>query len=112
MCLLFCIFALLHRIITVKGGIDMSKQPHESSENTVILPTAPGANPSSFPDFNVPVVLDPLSPGDGGEAIDLPGGSRIAPNGAVIEEPMSAVPEIDPPNEYTPDKEDLDLMIM
>lgn len=90
----------------------MSKQSKDPSENTVILPTSPGANPSSFPDFRVPIKMEPLPDGNGGEAVDLPGGSRIAPNGAVIEEPMSEVPEIEPPNKYTPDKEDLNLLIM
>lgn len=47
-----------------------------------------------------------------GDYVDLPDGSRIAPNGAVIEEPMSEVPEILPPNGYTPEKEDLDLLIL
>ena len=90
----------------------MSKHPKNNQENAVILPTGPGANPSSFPDFNVPVRMDPRPFVSGGEGEDLPGGSRVAPNGAVIEEPMSAVPEIDPPHEYTPEQEDLNLLIM
>lgn len=91
----------------------MSKEPHESAENTVILPTVPGANPSSFPDFRVPVELNAAQPEPKREdGIELPDGSRVAPNGAVIEEPMSTVPEVAPPNEYTPEKEDLDLLIM
>lgn len=91
----------------------MSKGSYDPSENTVILPTAPGANPSSFPDLKIPIELHPTEPEPrGDDYVDLPGGSRIAPNGAVIEEPMSKVPEVAPPNEYTPDKEDLDLLIM
>ena len=48
----------------------------------------------------------------GGDYIELPGGSRVAPNGAVIEEPANSLPEVLPPNEFTPEKEDLDLLIM
>ena len=47
-----------------------------------------------------------------GNYIDLPGGGHIAPNGAVIHDPCSDIPEVLPDNEYTPDKEDLDLLIM
>ena len=47
-----------------------------------------------------------------GDYIDLPDGGRIAPNGAVIEEPMSEIPEIAPPYGFTPEQEDLDLLIM
>lgn len=47
-----------------------------------------------------------------GDYIDLPDGSHIAPNGAVIEEPLNTVPEVLPPHEFTEEKEDLDLMIM
>ena len=47
-----------------------------------------------------------------GDYADLPDGSHVAPNGAVIEEPMSEAPEIAPPYSYTPEKEDLDLLIM
>lgn len=99
-------------MIIPKGGVLMNREPYENPENTVIIPTAPGANPSSFPDFTVPVKVNPSPVRGGEEAIDLPGGSRIAPNGAVIEEPMSSVPEVTPPNKYTPDQEDLDLLIM
>lgn len=90
----------------------MKQRKHDSPENTVVLPTAPGANPSSFPDFSVPVTIEPPPVNGAGDRIELPDGSRIAPNGAVIEEPMDAVPEVLPPNRYTPDKEDLDLLIM
>ena len=48
----------------------------------------------------------------GGDYVDLPDGGHIAPNGAVIEEPYSSVPEVLPPHEFTPEKEDLDLLIM
>ncbi len=99
-----------------------TKDPHE---NSVVLPTAPGSNPSSFPGINVPVKPDiglPDRRGDdfngvpdrrgGGDYIDLPGGGHVAPNGAVIHDPCSDLPEVRPDNAYTPDKEDLDLLIM
>lgn len=102
-----------------------------NSENHVILPAAPGSNPSSFP----PGVIFPVEPtnpvqpsidlpgrdgGDfsgvpdrqGGDYIDLPDGGHVAPNGAVIHDPCSDIPEVRPDNEYTPDKEDLNLLIM
>lgn len=44
--------------------------------------------------------------------IPLPDGRNIAPNGAVIRNPWSEQPEIRPDNEYTPEKEDLNLLIM
>lgn len=93
---------------------DNRNEYSEQKMHTVILPTAPGANPSSFPDFKVGLEMQVPDPRreHRGDYIDLPDGSHIAPNGAVIEEPMSGVPEVAPPNEYTPDKEDLDLMIM
>ena len=47
-----------------------------------------------------------------GEGIPQPDGSRIAPNGAVIRDPLSDQPEILPGYEYTPEKEDLNLLIM
>lgn len=79
----------------------------------VVLPTAPGANPSSCPDFKVGLELDAAAPSPGEEdREDLPDGSRIAPNGAVIDDPMNRAPEIEPPNKYTPEKEDLDLLLM
>ena len=91
----------------------MSQQPHDNSQNTVILPTAPGANPSSFPDFKVGLELRAHdAPQRGEDSVELPDGSRAAPNGAVIEEPISTEPEILPPHRYTPEKEDLNLLIM
>ena len=91
---------------------DMSEK-NKNPEYPVIIPTAPGANPSSFPDPSVPIDPDAFNVRQGrGDYIDLPSGGHIAPNGAVIEEPASAIPEVLPPNEYTPDKEDLNLLIM
>ena len=59
----------------------------------------------------VPTDMPPL--GDGvGEYIPQPDGTNIAPNGAVIRNPWSDQPEIKPDHEYTPEKEDLNLMIM
>ena len=51
-------------------------------------------------------------PTGGGEYIPQPDGSNIAPNGAVIRNPWSEQPEIKPDNEYTDEKEDLNLLIM
>lgn len=91
----------------------MSENNHADNSYAKILPTAPGANPSSFPDPAVPIELEMTGARQRrAEQIELPDGNRIAPNGAVIEDPSSAVPEVLPPNEYTPDKEDLDLLIM
>ena len=86
----------------------------DKNYHTVVLPTMPGANPSSFPDMKIAIEMDVEDPPcEGrGDYVNLPDGSHIAPNGAVIEEPMNNVPEVAPPNEYTPDKEDLDLLIM
>ena len=96
-------------------------------ENRVIIAAGPGANPSSFPKFDTAVDPQAGLPdeqrhgGKGcempsgqnrGNYIDLPGGGHIAPNGAVIHDPCSDIPEVLPDNEYTPDKEDLDLLIM
>ena len=47
-----------------------------------------------------------------GDYIPRPDGSNIAPNGAVVKNPWSDQPEIKPDHEYTPEKEDLDLLIM
>lgn len=98
------------------------------NENGVVIATGPGANPSSFPRYDTPV--DPLAglpdeerhAGDdsgmpdggrrGGDYIDLPDGGHVAPNGAVIHDPCSDLPEVKPDNEYTPEKEDLNLLIM
>lgn len=110
----------------------MSKNdPKNNIENGVVIAAGPGANPSSFPKFDTPV--DPLAgvpdeerrgdpqPDDydgfpgrrgGGDYIDLPGGGHVAPNGAVIHDPSSDVPELKPDHEYTPEKEDLNLLIM
>ena len=51
-------------------------------------------------------------PAKGGNCIPQPDGSHIAPNGAVIRNPWSEQPEIEPGHEYTPEKEDLNLLIM
>ena len=57
------------------------------------------------------------SPDMGSEAefVPIPGDTRvghIAPNGAVIHDPCSDLPEVKPDNEYTPEKEDLNLLQM
>jgi hypothetical protein len=92
------------------------RQNHEETYPTV-YPTGPGSNPSSFPGFNVPV--DPSSglpgdvPDDGaeGEYITLTDGRRITPDGEPIADPPSPVREVRPDYAYTPDEEDLDLII-
>ena len=48
----------------------------------------------------------------GAEGAGSVDGYRESTDGAVIEEPLSDVPEVLPPNKYTPQKEDLDLLIM
>ena len=50
--------------------------------------------------------------GEPAEFLTRPDGSHIAPNGAVIRDPMSSQPEIEPDHEYTEEKEDLNLLIM
>ncbi len=89
--------------------------PNNENNHHIILPTAPGSNPSSFPTFDVaidPEIELPSEERQGGDYIDLPGGGHVAPNGAVINNPNSEVPEVRPDHEYTPEKEDLNLMIM
>ena len=92
----------------------MMTDHHTNNETPKVLPTAPGANPSSFPDVSVPVIIPDMDPPKNGrgDCVDLPDGSRIAPNGAIVEEPQSSIPEVLPPNEFTPEKEDLNLLIM
>ena len=98
----------------------MSDKRQNNEENyPVIYPTGPGSNPSSFPSFNVSadpsVGLPGDTPADGeesGENITLTDGRRITPSGDYIVDPSSSTQEIKPDNEYTPEKEDLDLLIM
>ena len=102
------------------------KDKHENTGG-VVIPGLPGANPSSFPKYDIPV--DPKAglpaeerggedgyelPGrqGRGDYIDLPEGGHVAPNGAVIHDPCGDLPEVLPDHEYTPEKEDLDLLIM
>ena len=67
---------------------------------------------------NYPVRIPDDSPvggtigGEFDDPIILPDGRRVTPSGDVIRDPSSSVPEIMPPHEYTPEKEDLDLLIM
>ena len=55
---------------------------------------------------------------DGSEFVPFPGtsvpipGTDIAPNGAVIRNPWSQKSEVEPDHEYTPEQEDLNLLIM
>ena len=93
----------------------MSEKQYEDHSNRVIIAAGPGANPSSFPKYDTAV--DPQSelPEEekrGGDYIDLPDGGHVAPNGAVVRDPCSDLPEVRPDNEYTPEKEDLNLLIM
>ena len=50
--------------------------------------------------------------GSSAEYVPMPGDNRtvIAPNGAIIRNPWSEQTEIEPDNEYTPEKEDLNLI--
>ena len=71
-----------------------------------------------YEEENYPVRLPQDSPYDGvegegnGDFVTLPDGRRVAPNGDIIRDPNSAVPEVLPDHDYTPEKEDLDLLIM
>lgn len=92
-----------------------NKELIDSNENGVVIAAGPGANPSSFPKFDTPVdpqVPLPQEERRRGDYIDLPDGGHVAPNGAVIHDPCSNRPEVLPDNEYTPEKEDLNLLIM
>lgn len=67
-----------------------------------------------YPDA-APMGMPFPDPDGEGEYVPTPGDTHVgnvAPNGAVIRNPWSDQPEILPDNEYTPDKEDLDLLIM
>ena len=48
----------------------------------------------------------------GGDYIVQPDGTHIAPNGAVIRNPWSDMPEIKPDNAYTDEQQDQDILIM
>ena len=93
----------------------MTDRHFDENNAGVVIAAGPGANPSSFPKYDTAV--DPQAPlpaeeRRGGDYIDLPDGGRLAPNGAVIHDPYSNIPEVLPDNEYTPEKEDLNLLIM
>ncbi len=94
----------------------MSEKNHDhSNKGNVVIAAGPGANPSSFPRFDIPVKPQKELPAEerhGGDYIDLPDGGHVAPNGAVIHDPCSGLPEVRPDHEYTPEKEDLNLLIM
>lgn len=62
-----------------------------------------------------PLGIPVPDPGDGGEYVPIPGkGSidHIAPNGAVIRNPWSEMPEVKPDYAYTDEQEDQNLLIM
>lgn len=83
----------------MKGGIHMYTDMKYSEENY------PPHLPQDLPDDG--------AAGEGREdVITLPDGRRVAPNGDLIGDPSAAVPEILPDHEYTPEKEDLNLLIM
>ena len=50
--------------------------------------------------------------GDGAQYIPLPDGTNVAANGAIVRNPWSNDFEIKPDNEYTEEKEDLNLIIL
>ena len=94
------------------SGANIAGVPIEEPNAGVTIPSSDGNEPY------VPRHLAPEDEGSpqnrarGGEYLPQPDGSHIAPNGAVIRNPWSEQPEIKPDNEYTPEKEDLNLMIM
>lgn len=49
---------------------------------------------------------------DSAQYIPLPDGRNVAANGAIVRNPLADQPEIKPDYEYTPEKEDLNLLIM
>ena len=77
-------------------------------------------NMMKFEEENYPVRLPQDSPyhgadtdGEGsGDVITLPDGRRVTTNGDVIRDPNPSIPEILPEYEFTPEKEDLNLLIM
>ena len=92
-----------------------------AADNTFIAPFTEGSGgeylPRHLSGSNMPYRDDdpaaPMPNRQGrGDVIPQPDGSNIAPNGAVIRNPWSDQPEIRPDHEYTPEKEDLDLLIM
>ena len=86
------------------GGQDR----HAHSVN--ITPDKGDGQPQQAHPSGIPVP----DPGSSAEYVPVPGDNRsvIAPNGAVIRNPWSEQPEVEPDNEYTPEKEDLNLLIM
>ena len=78
----------------------------------------PETRPDSAPEHVHPLGIPTPEPQDGSEFVPIPGasvpipGSDVAPNGAVIRNPWSQQPEITPDHEYTPEQEDLNLLIM
>ena len=102
----------------------MSYQPKHMSEDQNKRTKAQGANIAGVPTDNVdsipPQTAHPLGipvPDAQSEAeyIPIPGKGSIdhlAPNGAIVRNPWSEQKEITPDNEYTEEKEDLNLLIM
>ena len=86
----------------------------DNQDFPVIMPTGPGSNPSSFPRVDMPVKpeIDLPEREDSSDYIRFTDGTLINMNGAVIDEERAHIKEVEPPNKYTPDKEDLDLLIM
>ena len=70
-----------------------------SASEAVINPVHPAAVP--LPDSD-----------DSAQYIPLPDGRNVAANGAIVRNPLADQPEIKPDYEYTPEKEDLNLLIM
>ncbi len=80
----------------------------------------PMAEQKGDPMYGVPDGGDPsrthplgIDMGEAVEFVPLPGDTQtnnIAVNGAVIRNPWSEQPEITPDHEYTPEKEDLNLI--
>ena len=93
-------------------GANIAGVPIEEPNAGVAIPSSDGNEPY-IPRHLAPEGGRPAQhPAKDGEYLPQPDGSHIAPNGAVVRNPWSEQPEIKPDNEYTPEKEDLNLMIM
>ena len=90
---------------TYAGGANIAGVPVEDDENVPYIPRLMnGEDAGSEHQSELPEQKP--------EYIHLPNGENIAPNGAVIRNPWSEQPEIQPDHEYTEEQEDLNLLIM
>ena len=98
---------------TAPEGANIAGVPIEEPQTGAEIPASDG-NGDYIPRHLSPEpAAEPARPDRGrGDYVPMPDGSNIAPNGAVIRNPWSDRPEITPDNEYTDEKEDLNLLIM